>query len=217
MQKMLSKYRFQNLDQEFTWLVNCSTNQISYKQTSPTVFFLTKQTAGLYHLPLSSYSKNNQLLYIMKPIISWELYSKWHSFDCQWRRNSGAIRGNCPPNKNLSVLHWLEKNGFTLTENELCQLFDHYFLSYDDLRGEQRLYKAQMTVSRQTIGEARKFILNNYLHSSLPVGDEWIISKSVGNSSKRIPMQTFFFFVETYFNIHNKQHCSRTSKWVATD
>ena len=67
--EMPSEYRVQNVHQEFTWLVNCSTNQISYKQTCPTVFFLTKQTAGLYHLPLSSYSKNTQLHYIMKPII----------------------------------------------------------------------------------------------------------------------------------------------------
>jgi len=62
-----------------------------------------------------------------------------------------------------------------LSENELRELSDHYSLSYDDLRGEQRLYKSRMTESQQTMEEATKFILNNYLHISLPVMNELFI------------------------------------------
>ncbi|CAF4338066.1 unnamed protein product, partial [Rotaria magnacalcarata] len=63
-----------------------------------------------------------------------------------------------------------------LNENELKQLSKQYSLNYDDLRGEQRLYKAKLSTStyqsQATLSEIRLFILENHLNACLPVMDE---------------------------------------------
>ncbi|CAF4889457.1 unnamed protein product, partial [Rotaria sp. Silwood1] len=59
-----------------------------------------------------------------------------------------------------------------LNENELKQLSKQYSLSYDDLRGEQRLYKAKLLTSQATLPEIRSSILENHLNVCLPVMNE---------------------------------------------
>ncbi|CAF1263003.1 unnamed protein product [Rotaria sp. Silwood1] len=59
-----------------------------------------------------------------------------------------------------------------LNENELKQLSKQYSLSYDDLRGEQRLYKAKLPTSQATLPEIRSSILENHLNVCLPVMNE---------------------------------------------
>ncbi len=61
-----------------------------------------------------------------------------------------------------------------LNENELKQLSKQYSLSYDDLRGEQRLYKTKLptSTSQATLSEIRSFILENHLNVCLSVMNE---------------------------------------------
>ncbi|CAF3696666.1 unnamed protein product, partial [Rotaria sp. Silwood1] len=59
-----------------------------------------------------------------------------------------------------------------LNENELKQLSKQYSLRYDDLRGEQRLYKAKLPTSHATLPEIRSSILENHLNVCLPVMNE---------------------------------------------
>lgn len=63
-----------------------------------------------------------------------------------------------------------------LDENELKQLSKQYLLNYDDLRGEQRLYKAKLSTSidqsQPTVSEVRLFILKNHVNVCLPVMNE---------------------------------------------
>ncbi len=63
-----------------------------------------------------------------------------------------------------------------LDENELKQLSKQYSLSYDDLRGEQRLYKTKLSIStsqsQATLSEIKSFILENHLNVCLPVMNE---------------------------------------------
>ncbi|CAF3454693.1 unnamed protein product, partial [Rotaria socialis] len=57
-------------------------------------------------------------------------------------------------------------------ENEIDppKLSKQYSLSYDDLRGEQRLYKTKLTTSSPaTLPEIKSFILDNHLNVGLPV------------------------------------------------
>ena len=56
---MHSKHRSETGVWEFTWLVKGSTNQILHRWIGHTLLFLTKQKSGLYHLWLSSYSRNS--------------------------------------------------------------------------------------------------------------------------------------------------------------
>lgn len=56
-----------------------------------------------------------------------------------------------------------------LNENELKQLSKQYSISYDDLKGEQRLYKTKMTNQQATMEETTTFILKNHFNVALPV------------------------------------------------
>ena len=58
-----------------------------------------------------------------------------------------------------------------LNDTELKQLSKQYSLNYDDLKGEQRLYKTKMTnlSSQETMVEITSFILKNHLNVALPV------------------------------------------------
>ncbi len=56
-----------------------------------------------------------------------------------------------------------------LDESELKQLSKQYSLSFDDLRGEQRLYKTTMTNQHANMDEVTAFILSNHLNVVLPM------------------------------------------------
>ena len=60
----------------------------------------------------------------------------------------------------------------SLSEIELKQLSKLYSFSYDDLRGEQQLYKTKMANSDFNLSEATEFMVKNYLNISLPVMNE---------------------------------------------
>jgi hypothetical protein len=57
---------------------------------------------------------------------------------------------------------FLEKE--PLSETELKQLSKLYSYSYDDLRGEQLLYKTKRVNSDLSLSEATEFMLKNHLN-----------------------------------------------------
>ena len=61
-----SKYRVQNVYKELTWLVNCLTNGISDVHVPKTLFFRMLKTAGLYLVPIKSYSKNTHPPFVLE-------------------------------------------------------------------------------------------------------------------------------------------------------
>lgn len=55
-----------------------------------------------------------------------------------------------------------------LEDREIEQLTKHYSFSFEDLKGEQRLYKTKLVYSRQSLTEITAFFLENHLDVCLP-------------------------------------------------
>ncbi|CAM4898587.1 unnamed protein product [Rotaria socialis] len=77
-----------------------------------------------------------------------------------------AINGKFDENV-LDIVILMEKlflNKELLNDNEIQELSQHYSISYDDLKVEQRLYKAKMNDQKMNLSQATKFILENNFH-----------------------------------------------------